>query len=69
MYAYKYCVAQVNMVGNVPEVSFYAFSNDGYGLHRVDDINDRNVLWYNTERKAKEHRLNSNDCVVSKLFE
>lgn len=51
------------------EVSFYAFQNGQYSLHRVSDWNDPNVLWYDTEKKAMDNRLNANDCVLFRGFE
>ena len=67
---YKYCVANlhVNCLGE-SDVSFYAYSEGPYGLHRVNDWNDKNVLWYDTEEEAKKQIYNSCECVVSKLFE
>lgn len=61
----RYCVAQVNLFGGKAEVSYYAYSNDVYGLHRVGDIHDPNVVWYDTEEEAKRAIFNSNDCVLS----
>lgn len=66
---YKYCVAQVNICGRTPEVSFYAYSSNAYGLHRVYDWNDENVKWYDTEKEAMSARFNANDCVLSRWFE
>lgn len=66
---YKYAAAEVWMRGNKPSVSFYAYSNDAYGLHRVADWDDSNVLWYDTEEEAKGMAHNSNDCVISRWFE
>jgi len=66
---YKYCVAQVyvNLVGSY--VTFYAFREGAYGLHRVSDINDPDVLWYDSEAEALTHRWNACDCVVMRCFE
>ena len=61
-----YCVAQVTMRGSTPDVSFYAYSNGSYGLHLVGNIDDENVLWYDTEEEAKKHIFNSFECVISK---
>lgn len=61
----RFCVAQVNLYGEKPEVSFYAYQNGPYGLHRVDDINNENVVWYDTEKEALRARFNPNDCVIS----
>lgn len=69
MAKYKYCVAQVNFIGGKHEISFYAYTNNVYGLHRVSDWNDENVIWHDTEKDAMSARFNSNDCVLSKLFE
>lgn len=66
---YKYCVAQVNIYGGVPTVSFYAFQEGGYGLHRVSDWDDPNVLWYSTQDEAIKNRWNANDCVLTRWFE
>lgn len=66
---YKYCVAQVNTFGNKHEVSFYAFEEGQYGLHRVSDWNEPTVLWYDTQEEAMKHRCNANDCVLNKFFE
>lgn len=66
---FKYCVAQVNFIGCKHEVSFYASTNNVYGLYRVSDWNDENVVWYDTEKEALAARFNSNDCVLSRLFE
>lgn len=68
MFKSKYCVAQVNTFGGKHEISFYAYTNNVYGLHRVSDWNDENVIWYDTEKEALSARFNSNDCVLSKLF-
>lgn len=67
---YKYCVAQlnVNCKGEV-RVSYYAFSNDMYGLHLVSDWNDANVIWYDTEEEAKKAIWNTNECIVDRYFE
>lgn len=68
MFEIKYCVAAVNTYGGKHEVSFYA-CREGYGLHRVRDWNDPDVLWYGTEAEALGMRWNSNDCVLSRGFE
>lgn len=62
--AVKYCVAQlyVNKMG--AHVTYYAYSDDAYGLHRVSDINDNNVLWYDTVDEASKNKMNYSDCVV-----
>lgn len=68
---YKYCVAAMESnrdESNQYHAAFYAVKS-GYGLHKVGDINDEFILWYDTEKEAKQHRLNSNDCVISKWFE
>lgn len=62
----RYCVAQVDVYAGEPEVRFYAYHNNKYGLYLTDDISDPNVLWYDTEAEAKEHVLNANECVISK---
>lgn len=69
MKGYKYCVASVNNYGNGWEVSFYAFLEGAYGLHRIGDWDDPAVLWYDTEAEAMKRRFNSNDCVLSRYFE
>ena len=69
MFKIKYCVAAVNTYGKRHEVSFYAFQNGQYSLHRVSDWNDPNVLWYDTEKKAMDNHLNANDCVLFRGFE
>ena len=61
----RYCVACVNMNAGKPEVSFYAYRKDMYGLYRVADINDPYVVWYDTEEEALKARWNANDCVIS----
>lgn len=66
---YKYCVAQVNFIGGVHKVSYYASANNAYGLCRVSDWDDENILWYNTEKEALSQRHNANDCVLIRLFE
>lgn len=68
MYKYKYCVAQVNFLKGKHEINFYAY-NKAYGLHGVSDWNDEDVVWFDTEKEALSARFNSNDCVLSKLFE
>ena len=57
------------MIGTEAKVSFYAFRDDAYGLHRVGEIDDPDVIWYDTEQEALKMRLNSNDCVLYKYFE
>lgn len=69
MFKIKFCVAAVNTYGGKHEVSFYAFQNGQYGLHRVQTWDDPNVLWYDTEADALKNRLNANDCVLSRGFE
>jgi hypothetical protein len=66
LYKCKYCVASVRVDLSGSEVTFYAFKDGAYGLHRVSDIEDENVLWYDTEAEALSNRWNSNDCVISK---
>lgn len=66
---YRYCVAQVNIYAGKPDVTFYACSNDQYGLHRVSDWDDPNTLWFDTEKEALGFRWNANDCVISRCFE
>lgn len=63
----RFCVANVymNCLGETT-VSFYAYQNNNYGLHLVSDINDENILWYDTEAEAKKHILNSWECILSK---
>lgn len=65
----KYCVAEVNTSAGIPEVTFYAFQQGGYGLHRVSDWNDRNVQWYDSKAEAMNNRLCANDCVLPRYFE
>lgn len=66
---YKYCVARVNTFGDKHEVSFYAFQEGAYGLHRVSNWDDPNVLWYDTKAEAMKQRYNANDCVLMRLFQ
>ena len=64
----RYCVAHlyVNCKGEA-SVSYYAYINNNmYGLHLVNDINDKYVLWYDTEEEAKKHIFNACECVISK---
>lgn len=65
----KYCVASVRVDMTGAEVTYYAGSNDMYGLHRVGDINDPNVIWHDTEDKALKCRFNANDCVIARHIE
>lgn len=62
---FVYCVASVSIFCGKPDVSYYAYTNDAYGLHRVGDYKDPNVLWYKTEAEALRARWNANDCVIS----
>ena len=63
----RYCIASVRVDSTgVASVSYYAFRNDGYGLHLVGNIEDNNVLWYDTEAEAKKRILNANDCVIAR---
>lgn len=66
---YKYCVAHlyVNCLGE-SRVSYYAYQKGPYGLHLTEDYNDENILWYETEKEAKGHILNSCECIVSRWF-
>ncbi len=67
----KYCVVQVSMMGGKPDVTFFAYSLGAYGLHRVSDWDDPNVLWYDTvdEAQGRIWPGNANECVVSRCFE
>lgn len=69
MFKLKYCVASVDTVGGTPHVTFYAFQEGQYGLHKVSDWDDSHVCWYDTEAEALNARWNANDCVVSRGFE
>lgn len=61
----RYCIASVWVDSTgVANVSYRAFSNDGYGLHLVENIDNSNILWYDTEAEAKKHILNSNECII-----
>ena len=62
---YVYCIASVSILGGKPDVSYYAYKEDVYGLHRVGDYEDPNVVWYNTEKEALKARWNANDCVIA----
>lgn len=62
---YKYCVASVYVDLVNTKISYYAYQNKVYGLHLVSSWKDENVLWYDTEKEAKEHRFNANDCILS----
>lgn len=62
----KFCVASVYMNTDGCNVSFYAFKEGVYGVHRVSDINDKNIIWYDTEEEAMKNRYNSSDCVLPK---
>lgn len=67
MKGYKYCVANVyvNCIGE-SMVSYYAFSNDVYGLHLIENFKDEHVLWYDTEEEARKHIFNRvGECVLS----
>lgn len=61
---YKYCVASVRIDLGGTEVTYYAFREGAYGLHLVSDWKNNDVLWYDTEREALDHRWNGNDCVL-----
>lgn len=65
----KYCVASVNNYGHGHEISFLAYQKGSYGLHRVSNWDDEYVLWYDTEKEALEHRIDSNQCVLCRCFE
>ena len=71
MFKIKYCVAQVNTYCGKHEVSFYAFREGQYGLHRVSDWDDPYVLWYDTLEEAKKQIWpgNYNQCVLPRGFE
>lgn len=62
----KYCVASVRVDSTGADVTYYAVSDDSYGLHRVCDINDPNVIWHDTEDRALKFRFNANDCVIAR---
>lgn len=63
----KYCIASVRVDSKGEAVvTYFAFKNGAYGLHSVDNINDESVIWYETEAEAENHRLNANDCIVSR---
>lgn len=59
-----YCVASVSIFSGKPDVSYYAYKKGPYGLHRVGDYKDPNVVWYKTEQDALRARWNANDCVI-----
>lgn len=65
----KYCVAEVNAVCGDHKVTFYAFKQGQYGLHRVADWDDENIIWFDTKEEAMNCRLNINDCVLCRHFE
>ena len=62
---YKYCVANVYVNLEGAYVTYYAYGNNQYGLHLVDDWRYNCVVWYDTEKEAMEHRINAEDCVLS----
>ncbi len=66
---YKYCVCNVWLNGGEAHVRYYAFREGQYGLHLVEDIEDKDILWYSSAAEAKEHIWNTNECVISKYFE
>jgi hypothetical protein len=66
---FKYCVASVDTCLGTPTVSFYAYKNDAYGLHRVDNYNSPDIVWYENEADALKARWNSNDCVLCRRFD
>ena len=70
-YKIKYCVASVNVFGAKPEVSFYAYQNNGYGYHRVSDFDSPYIIWYENLEDAKKQIWdgNFNDCILSRGFE
>ena len=62
---YKYCVANVYVNLEGAHVTYYAYGNNQYGLHLIDDWRDNCVIWYDTEKEAMKHRINAEDCVLS----
>ena len=70
-YCYKYCIAEVRLRGAGAAVSYAGTErlNGEGGMCLWVDFHDPHVIWYDTEEEAKQHLMNSNDCVVSKLFE
>lgn len=67
---HKYCIAQlyVNCIGETM-VTYSAYSEDAYGSHWTVDWNEKDVVWYDTEKEAKVAIFNSNECVVPRYFE
>lgn len=66
---YRYCVAEVTLLGEQPEVTYYAYFQNAYGLCLVPNIDEEHILWYDTEKEALGHRWNACDCVIMKYFE
>lgn len=64
----RYCVAQVSILCGKPDVTFYAYQDGPYGIHRVQDWGDPNVLWYDSAEEALGHKYNYNDCVLSRFW-
>lgn len=63
----QYCVAQLNLnCKGEASVSYLAYNNP-YGIHWDGDWNSKDVLWYDTEKEAKKHIWNANNCVIAKL--
>ncbi|SES69376.1 hypothetical protein [[Clostridium] polysaccharolyticum] len=60
----KYCVASVHVDSEKASVSYYAYLNNSYGLHKVDSWKDDAVCWYDTEKEAMQNRINHEDCVL-----
>lgn len=64
---YLYYVASVRSNLKEVAVSYYAYKEGVYGLHLTSDINDPNILFYETEEAAKKHIFNANECVLCML--
>lgn len=65
---FKYCVASVNFENGIAVVSYRAQKNSRSEFYNEYDMNDENIIWYDTEKEALNNRINPNDCVVWKFF-
>jgi hypothetical protein len=59
----KYFIASlyINEVG--AEVTYYAYKEGSYGLHRTPDINDPNIIYYDTLEEARKQKPNDSDSI------
>ncbi|MGN0466218.1 MAG: hypothetical protein ACI4F9_07720 [Lachnospiraceae bacterium] len=60
----KYCVASVCV--DLERVRTYVgyYAQGTHGLYLTSSWENENVIWYDTEDEAMEHRLNANNCVL-----